>query len=552
MAPTEKNASATLTCASAASARPSSEALQIGHDDYGDDGDDDDALHPPPSSAERQVLVTTTAGDGQPPTPTITSLSATVRQRCASFCREHEIGLLLFLIGVWNNAPYVIMLAAAKQVSEGGVALVYIANILPGLLVKASGSYWFDRVSYATRLYLASACMAVAFGSVALFSSQGSGTHDSNNSNDDNNNGETTNHWTASLAGQLFGIALISTQCSLGEASMLAWAGGKIGGHALTWFASGTGLAGPIGFLYHFVLVNWLGMSLSATCILAVVVWASVYAYFTQRCLRRGEQHCGSVGVLAAVPSETHSSVEEDQWNDEGHPNETDRFAQQPPMQSSMSEPANRYSVHDNNNESHAMARVQHESPPMSTWERFSLTLSLWPYMIPLFAVYAAEYACQGGAWTAMGFPVESVRSRASFYQTANWLYQIGVFFSRSSGTLFFVSRFLLWVMPGLQIANLVFFYRTAQLSPPPFWYRPVVLYGLALWTGLLGGAVYVHGYRSVIADVPPRHGEFALATVSLAEGLGVLVADVGGLFLQACLYRVHDIPGAVVRCPSS
>jgi len=48
------------------------------------------------------------------------------------FYREHEIGILLFCIGVWNNAPYVIMLASAKDVSEGGVALVYIANILPG------------------------------------------------------------------------------------------------------------------------------------------------------------------------------------------------------------------------------------------------------------------------------------------------------------------------------------------------------------------------------------------------------------------------------------
>ena len=51
------------------------------------------------------------------------------------FCQEHQIGLLLFLIGVYNNAPYVIMLASAKDVSEGGVALVYIANILPGEFV---------------------------------------------------------------------------------------------------------------------------------------------------------------------------------------------------------------------------------------------------------------------------------------------------------------------------------------------------------------------------------------------------------------------------------
>ena len=45
-------------------------------------------------------------------------------------------------------------------------------------------------------------------------------------------------------------------------------------------------------------------------------------------------------------------------------------------------------------------------------------------------------------------------------------------------------------------------------------------------------------------------HAEFALAAVSVAEGLGVLVADVFGLFLQACLYKAHDLEGAVVSCP--
>jgi hypothetical protein len=72
----------------------------------------------------------------QPPTPPASSRSnnalwSSLMQR---LCQEssNRMGWLLFFIGVWNNAPYVIMLASAKQVSEGGVALVFIANILPG------------------------------------------------------------------------------------------------------------------------------------------------------------------------------------------------------------------------------------------------------------------------------------------------------------------------------------------------------------------------------------------------------------------------------------
>lgn len=53
----------------------------------------------------------------------------------SSLCCDNDIGIMLFLIGVWNNAPYVIMLASAKDVAEGGVALVYIANIVPGTCV---------------------------------------------------------------------------------------------------------------------------------------------------------------------------------------------------------------------------------------------------------------------------------------------------------------------------------------------------------------------------------------------------------------------------------
>jgi hypothetical protein len=33
----------------------------------------------------------------------------------------------------------------------------------------------------------------------------------------------------------------------------------------------------------------------------------------------------------------------------------------------------------------------------MTMFERFRLVLSLWPYMVPLFVVYTAEYSLQSG-----------------------------------------------------------------------------------------------------------------------------------------------------------
>jgi battenin len=443
-----------------------------------------------------------------------------LRDSLRSLWVKHETGILLFLAGVWNNAPYVIMLAAAKEVSEGGVALVYIANILPGLLIKASGPYWFDRVSYATRLYTAAFFMGLAFASVAFFSAQ-------------------TADWRT-LGGQLFGIAFISAQCALGEASILALAGGKLGDEALTWFASGTGLAGPVGFLYHVSCTDLMGWSLATTCTLGVFVWACGYAIITQQCLQSGSYDSGSLSspsIDDQVPLENRDGIQI----------QTLMLSQSSSTSGNVLDQASSEPVVSHHDSVYSVVHL----PRMTIRARMSLSCSLWPYMIPLFVVYAAEYACQGGAWTAMGFPVDSASARARFYERSNWIYQMGVLISRSSGTLFTINQVVLWILPGLQVLNLVFFTWTAQLSAPPFWYNPTVLYGAALWTGLLGGAVYVHGYRRVIADVPQVHREFALATVSLAESVGVLMADIFGLFLQSCLYDAKHIPGAVVKCPS-
>ena len=67
-----------------------------------------------------------------------------------------------WLLGLLNNAPWVLMLAFATNISSGGVALVFLANQLPGLLAKVSAPCWFHKVSYRSRIQLASLSMALA------------------------------------------------------------------------------------------------------------------------------------------------------------------------------------------------------------------------------------------------------------------------------------------------------------------------------------------------------------------------------------------------------
>ena len=109
----------------------------------------------------------------------------------------------------------------------------------------------------------------------------------------------------------------------------------------------------------------------------------------------------------------------------------------------------------------------------LSAKDKFLFLLSLWRITVPLAVVYWAEYSLQSGVWSAIGFPVQSKEARTKFYSYANWAYQIGVFASRSSGTLFSLSLRTLWALPLLQALLLVLFTtdaitQTWFVHPPP------------------------------------------------------------------------------------
>jgi CLN3 protein len=581
-----------------------------------------------------------------------------------------------FFMGLLNNASYVIMLASAKSISEGGTALVFLSCVIPSLTLKASAPYWFDKVDYRTRLLAASYLMAFAFLWVALFSASSASSSPTTTTTESAADPATASTTTASASaisfrtvGQLLGVAMISLQCGLGEASLLALAGKcdrtssgslssssssrhststsddeeldehdesarlaaavamtttgatlepsslavhekksqkKSKGRCLTYFSSGTGLSGPFGFLWK-MLGTRVGLSLSATCCLAAIVLATLYAYIYRsrlESIRLPDDSSGSAGkppstgpssmmassalddhdATAVITSPYQDRLDESIRSRSSSPSTRQRFLssnQQPSIASmqlhaapfSLEDESNSSSHHDDpHNPEHVPSHWTRTRPSgaaspavlairhMTRSQRFRRVLQLWPYMVPLFTVYAAEYACQAGAWTAIGFPLEDAAARNRFYFASNWLYQLGVFCSRSSGTLLEVSMPVLWVMPGLQVLNLVFFSWAAMHGDgAPYsiangtghwWYDETVFHCLAFYAGLLGGAVYVHGYVRIVKDVDPLHTEFALAATSVAESIGILVADLSGLVLQSCIYQAHDIDGALLTCP--
>ena len=163
------------------------------------------------------------------------------------------------------------------------------------------------------------------------------------------------------------------------------------------------------------------------------------------------------------------------------------------------------------------------------------------------------EYVCQAGVWSALGGPDAAERDR--FYKYANWLYQAGVFLSRTFGGWLRLSRRQLWLLPAAQGAFLALFAAAgasaaawAGLAPRllPF---PLLLVP-AFAVGLLGGLGYVSTFSLLAESVPfaPLR-QVSLAAVSVADSAGIALADAVSVAVQGCLYRAAGIPGAAFKC---
>ncbi|KAI8106057.1 hypothetical protein M9435_000607 [Picochlorum sp. BPE23] len=334
-------------------------------------------------------------------------------QTKSMYMSQVKNNVAFWLLGLLNNASYVIMIAGAVKISASAVGLVYLCAVLPGIICKASAPYWFHKVSYSRRMVLAAFLMVMAFLFVGLGETRGV---------------------------QLIGVLLESPD---GRAHMIE-------------------------------------------------------ELFTGN----------SILVMDALGAEESEPL--------ARTNDTERHSRK------LS----------------AVAR-------MTFKEKFMFVLGLWSYTVPLFLVYFAEYAMQSGVWTSIGFPVDDEEARHRFYVYANWMYQGGVFVSRSSGTVWQAEKPTLWTMPVIQVVLLLFFGCVAV-------YHVLYNWGLLLpcfCTGLLGGAVYVNAFTLISRDVPVEYKEFSLAAASVSDSIGVAAADVAGILLQGCLFKLNGLQGADFKC---
>ena len=358
---------------------------------------------------------------------------------------------------------------------------MFVANVVPALVIKASAPFWFDKTSYDVRLQLSTLCMITSFVLVAMFS----GT----NNNNDNNN---------SMGWQLLGVAFASAQGGLGEASLLAFSGKMDSiivnssssgssssnnntdddavsvaaaaaddethdesnkkqqkGICLTAFSSGTGAAGVFGFFWIWFWNDFVHLSLSTSLWIAIFTLPISYysTYYQVRKIKLimllsqqatdsevyryrqfhysdneheeeeeittnnilpttvREESCNVGGTALSgegnnIETETYGLTTLDNKNNVGTNNNTRSNNHGATTSSIGIVDANEIGCRTTENEemittipatvvANVSSTAVMEVSNMTGTQRLQLVISLWPYMVPLFVVYVAEYTLQ-------------------------------------------------------------------------------------------------------------------------------------------------------------
>ncbi|KAJ9149474.1 Protein BTN [Pleurostoma richardsiae] len=419
---------------------------------------------------------------------------ALYKARFANVFRNADSSVLVafWLFGLINNVLYVIILSAAQDlVGNIPKGVVLLADVLPSFLTKLVAPYFIHRVPYAARVLAFATLSSAGMLLIALTPP------------------------TQSVAVKLVGVVLASLSSGGGELSFLGLT--HYYGHmSLAAWGSGTGGAGLAGAGLYVVLTDWVGFSvkgsLLASAFLPVVMLVSFFVILPHGPLRQG-----------SVLKEYESLPERDL--------EDEDIEEMPVATASASLLAPGPAVA-------ATAYSSYQEPPQKGAGTFAAKLTrvralFFPYMLPLLVVYIAEYTINQGVSPTLLFPLESspFSEYRAFYPFYGFLYQLGVFVSRSSTPFFRVHH--LWAPSLLQVANLVLLTLHALLGFIPSVY---IVFLIVFWEGLLGGAVYVNTFAEIMEKVPAAEREFSLSATSVSDSAGICVAGFLSMAMEVSL----------------
>ncbi|TLS23201.1 uncharacterized protein PpBr36_06204 [Pyricularia pennisetigena] len=462
---------------------------------------------------------------GMLPMPGSTSASwAVYRSRLVSVFRGIDSSVLIafWLFGLINNVLYVIVLSAAQDLVGTNVpkGVVLLADVLPSFLTKLVAPYFIHRIPYYARILIFVALSSSGMLLVALTPAE------------------------RGVGARLAGVVLASLSSGGGELSFLGLTH-YYGPMSLAAWGSGTGGAGLVGAGLYVAMTEWFGLtvktSLLASALLPGVMVVSFFVILPHAPLREGEG--ARVKAYSALPD---GDLEDEDV--EGVPAgdaSTSLLRPGPP-----SVVATALHAVDAESGGHpggggggggAVAAALAAGPRPTLAQNLHRAKQLFlPYMLPLLLVYVAEYTINQGVAPTLLFPLEQspFSEFRSFYPFYGFLYQLGVFVSRSSTPFFRIHN--LYLPSLLQVANLVLLTLHAMLDFIPSVY---LVFAVVFWEGLLGGAVYVNTFAEIMEQVPAADREFSLGATSVSDSGGICLASLIGMVLEVslCDYQVRN-----------
>ncbi|KAK9457883.1 batten's disease protein Cln3 [Dipodascopsis uninucleata] len=412
-----------------------------------------------------------------------------------------------WIFGLINNVLYVIILSAALDLVGADIpkATVLLADVMPSFLVKLTAPFYVHLIPYKIRIYILVAMSLFGMQCVALASS---------------------------IPARLIGVVFASLSSGLGELTFLQLT------HfydplSMAAFSSGTGGAGLAGSFLYLVATTWMRLSVKTTIFLSSLLPLTFFVAFF-KIMPAPDAHLASRSGTFTSVARQYSLL-----NDEENSVDTS-FASNILSQTST--------VEDNLSIRSLRARVS----KIITWDEMMLSAKLtikrlsplfFPYMLPLMLVYIGEYIINQGISPTLLFPLEEMpfSEYRDAYVTYGTLYQLGVFFSRSSSH--FVRIRKLYVPAILQLINvLILVVQSMYVIIPNVYIIMIIVF----YEGLLGGAAYINTFLLVSESIPIEEREFAMGAVGISDSGGIVVAGTICLYVETflCSYqKAHDRP---------
>ena len=376
--------------------------------------------------------------------------------------------------------------------------IVLLADVVPSFLVKLIAPYFIHRVPYSVRVLVFIALSTCGMLLVALTPSD------------------------RSVTVKLAGVVLASLSSGGGELSFLGLSH-FYGPISLAGWGSGTGAAGLVGAGLYVMMTEWWRFSvrdslLFSACLPAIMA-VSFFVVLPRGPLKQGAQNKS----YEAVPERDEEEDENGRGDDE---------VPAGAASSALLAPGGSVT---------ATAYASHHHDNITFEQNFRRVKALFiPYMGPMLLVYISEYIINQGVAPTLLFPVEEspFREFRGFYPFYSFLYQLGVFISRSS--IAFIRIRHLYLPAILQFGNLVLLTLHAMLYFLPSVY---IIFLIVFWEGLLGGAVYVNCFAEIMEKVPEEDREFSLGATSVSDSAGICVAGFVGILLEPrlCAWQVAD-----------